>query len=240
MNANLTVEDILRDIEFELAQGMVAYDDLGEAIQNVRKHQNKTRAEFFKSMKGFDPQREYVSRQFQINDMLLNLLEAMARNIQELQVSIQKLRQMPKKTLQATSDIPVNLRTSSLQAHPESLAATQSGFGLEFRSTEEVEYIMRSEAIHVDLQARPFRLPIIGWLLTKLRILYQRPALFYTQLLESRQVPVNRVLGDRILYLESLVQTQQLQIQALHAQLTQNAPPQAQSKNTISPDADRD
>ena len=88
------------------------------------------------------------------------------------------------------------------------------------RSPDEIAHVLRDDAIQVELQARPIHIPVIGWLLTKLRIFYQRPALFYTQLLSTRQAPVNRVLGDRILYLEGIVQMQQQQIEALSARIS--------------------
>ena len=87
-----------------------------------------------------------------------------------------------------------------------------------FRPADEILHAMRPETIAIPFQARAIRWPLIGWLLTKLRIFYQRPAMFYTALLSERQAPVNRVLGERILYLEALLQAQQQQIEALKAQ----------------------
>ncbi len=216
-----SVEDILSNIEFELAQGVVARDELGEAVQAVRQFQNKTRAEVFRSLKLTDGHREFISRQFQVNDMLLNLLYEMIRVMQALQLTIHKLRQLPEDILRpvplhpdkmpANSDAPSGLSTPlELSEHP----AVSPGW----RSMEEIEYVMRPEAIRVESYAQPSHWPVIGWPLTRLKNFFHRPALFYTQLFSDRQAAVNRVLGDRILYLENVVRGQQRQIQTLSAQ----------------------
>ena len=90
---------------------------------------------------------------------------------------------------------------------------------LELPPADELKNAVKSDAIQLEMQARPVKIPIIGKLLTKLRILYQRPALFYSRLLASKQTPVNQVLGDRILQLESLIKIQQQQIAELRARL---------------------
>ena len=83
---------------------------------------------------------------------------------------------------------------------------------------------MRPETITIPLQTRAIRWPLIGGLLTRLRIFYQRPAMHYTALLSERQSPVNRTLGDHILSLEALLQEQQQQIEALKARLESTNP----------------
>lgn len=71
-----TVRDVMRQIEFELAQGMVGRPDLRKTLRELRRFHEQTRAAVF----GDDGERatvdlrEAVSRQFQINDMLLAVL----------------------------------------------------------------------------------------------------------------------------------------------------------------------
>jgi len=215
------VEDILSDIEFEIAQGAVARDELGEAVQAVRQFQNKARVEVFRSLKLTDGHREFISRQFQVNDMLLNLLYEMIRVMQTLQLEIHKLQQLPEDILRPVyippDETPANSGALSGLSTPLELSERLTA-GLEWRSTEEIEYAMRPEAIRIESYTQPSRWPVIGWLLTKLKNLFQRPALFYTQLFSDRQAAVNLVLGDRILYLENVVREQQRQIRAFSAQ----------------------
>jgi hypothetical protein len=217
MARSLVVEDILNDVEFEIAQGVITTGGLGEGVQAVRQYQNKLRAETFKSMKVTDPDRELISRQFQVNDMLINLLQETVLTLEAIRVEVKKLRGLPERVAPGSDriglEIPGTARTpaedqGTLQESPPS------------DSSEEIESAMRPEAIEIDLQARPINLPIIGWLLTRLRIFYQRPALFYTRLFANRQGPINRVYGDRILNLEARLRMQQQQIQELNARLS--------------------
>jgi len=209
-----SVEDILSDIEFEIAQGVVARDELGEAVQAVRQFQNKARTEAFASLKLTDPRRAILSRQFQIVDMLLNLLQQMALNMQALQLAVERIRPLLLHTSSASGSAAGAARPDQAGA---SVAPVMDEMNL-FPPPDEIEKAMRPDAIHVEYQARPFRIPLIGTLLNRLRNFYQRPAQFYTQLFSDRQAPVNRVLGDRILYLENIVREQQQQLQALSAQ----------------------
>lgn len=244
----ITAKDILQDIEFEIAQGLVSKEGVGPAIQAVRQFQNKARIETFEVIKANDPSREALGRQFQLADMLLNLLQEMDIQQKALQYEIESIRKMKPESLapspagrepalpegsddhaqQSLSSAPLNSAIQTIQNYPLNLDLPQTE--MEIRSREEVETAMSLEAIDVGLQVRPINLPIIGWLLTKLRILYQRPALFYTTLFAHRQAPINRLYGDRILYLESLIQLQQQQIQALNAHLNER-PDQAATRS---------
>lgn len=226
MTNSPNVKDILNDIEFEIAQGIIAQEELRHAIEAIKQYQNSARAQTFKSLKATSPYRESLSRQYRINDMLTSLLQELALALQSMQNEVEKLRGLPPGILQPVEAEAVTAApVETPQAPKESLevkkveAAGLFDADLEIRPSDEIEYAMQPDTIRVDLQARPFKLPVIGWLLTKLKIFYQRPALFYTTLFSERQAPVNRIFGDRILYLESLVQAQQGQIKALKAQL---------------------
>jgi hypothetical protein len=222
-----TVQDILNDIEFEIAQGMISKEALGPALESVRQFQNRLRSETFKAIRLNDPYREVVSRQFQTIDMLLALLQEMALRIQTLQAALENLHHFPStppKT-STTDSQTVGAPQSNPPISPRLLSdqTSANASGAKLRSQDEILQAIRPETISVSLQARRIRWPIIGRLLTRLRIFYQRPALYYTSLLSERQAPVNRILGDRILYLEALLKDQQEQIQALKALAAMNA-----------------
>ena len=218
MTQSPIIKNILSEIEFEIAQGIVSHEDLGPCIEAVKQFQNKIRTKTFKSLKITDKHREILSRQFQTIDMLISLLQETALVLQSMQHDIKQLRQLPPITSQFSDAIFPKVPQELQPVSHEELAISLEK-PLEIKPSDEIENAIKPEAIQVDLQARPIRWPVIGRLLTKLKIWYQRPALFYTQIFASRQAPVNQVLGDRILYLESFIQAQQGQIEALKSQL---------------------
>jgi hypothetical protein len=231
MTQPITVKAILEDIEFEIAQGIIS-EELGEGIEAIKRYQNKARSQTFKNMKATDPYREIISRQFQTTDMLIALLQEMALNLKNMQLENKRLRQLfPSAQSDAIPGAPPEERKYTYKE------SSGSGFlanALDLPPTDDVAKAMKLEAIQVDLHARPIRWPVIGWVLTKLKIFYQRPAYFYTQLLINRQANVNRILGDRILQIESLLSLQQIQIEALQEQfnsLQTEAPPDTLSNS---------
>lgn len=223
MKQKITAQDILNDIEFEIAQGMLSKQSFGPALEAVRQFQNRLRIQAFKSIKINHPQREIISKQFQTVDMLLVIVQEMALRIQALQNSLENLAPehadklsigQPSKTSLDNERLNPAFDTGFPSGGTPGGAASQTA-----RSPEEVLQAMRPETISVPLQVRPIRWPMLGGLLTRLRILYQRPAVHYTALLSERQAPVNRALGDRILYLEALLQEQNQRIIALEKSL---------------------
>lgn len=220
MKQKTSIQDILNDIEFEIAQGMASKEAFGPALEEVRQFQNRLRSQTFKSVKMNDPYREIISRQFQTADMLLALLQEMALRIQALQAAIENLRQH--KPLLESHEAETSERTTAALITGKSSGIESSEHKI--RSPDEILNAMRPETITIPLQTRVIRWPLIGGLLTRLRIFYQRPAIHYTALLSERQAPVNRILGDRILNLEALVQEQQQQIEALKARIEQSNP----------------
>jgi len=81
----LKTNDILNEIEFELMQGIVSREDLGEGIQTVQKYQNQVRSEILDAHNGTIPLRDALSRQLQINDLLLSLIQETIIKVNALQ-----------------------------------------------------------------------------------------------------------------------------------------------------------
>ena len=90
MSNFLTIDDVLSDIEVELIQGAVSRDDLGRGLQRVRQHHNQLRATLFGGDSAQLDLRDVASRQFQVNDMLLTLLQESIAKVQALQVEVRK------------------------------------------------------------------------------------------------------------------------------------------------------
>jgi len=216
MMHTLTAKEILDDIEFEIAQSIISLEELRDGIEAVRQFQNNVRQKTFESLKITDPYRDVLSRQFQVNDMLISVLQEMALSIQSMQLEIKNLRQLPSTILQAPRTVPRALKKDEV-APNEQLDLREMEY--EIRSSDEIKNAMRPETIQIDLQATPIRWPVIGRFLTKFKIFYQKPALYYTRIFAERQAPVNRTFGDHILYLETLIRAQQQQIEDLEAQM---------------------
>lgn len=217
MREPITAEQVLQDIEFELIQGMVPHDELGAAIQAVRRFQNQARADAFSLGRRKAEYREIASRQFQINDMLLTLLQEMAAQLQTLKLELR----------QATGLLPVS-PPPSIPAP----VASEPGIGRPTGPplpvpTHESGRVppgvgaiasMPQEPLRVEPLVRPVRLPLIGRWLTRLRAAFHSLALFYVGRLADQQTAVNRALWESLLELNQMLVHQQQQLQALHEQ----------------------
>lgn len=213
MKRLLTAHDILSDIEFELAQGSISRDDLGEGIQAVKQYQNKLRGEVFLSARPTIDGREIVSRQFQINDMHVALIQEMAAAIQSLQLDLRRLGEVSRRTPSAFRVAPSPPTAVDLTVSDD-LDEDRHG-----RPTTDVENAMGSKALHVGLDVRPVNAPIVGGLLRRLRVALHSLSIFYVNRLASEQAAVNRTYGDWILYLARLCQEQREEISALASQV---------------------
>jgi hypothetical protein len=221
----LTAQDVLSDIEFEIAQSAVSRDDLGQAIQAVRQFQTKTRAEIFDTKTGALDQRQIISRQLQILEMQTTLLQETAAAIRSLQLDLRRVSQT---FAQRTSNLT---SVSAGLAAPESAVANQAealadwsidaAFPLEFtpETTEQVEQAMQRIALEVKVDARPVKVPLIGGLLQRLRTALHSLAWFYAQQVGQRQAPINRLYGEQLLHLMHLANAQQQQLAQLDVQI---------------------
>lgn len=220
MAQSVNVQDILQDIDFEIAQGVILQDGLGQGVEAVRQHQNKIRVETFDKVKLTDPYREILGRQFQINDMLITLLQETAKTIQSMQHGLKNLNQVPIRPTRGPVPGPT-WKPDGTGKELRDIDTWTSEIEDGTPSTEEIKNAMQPEAIHVDLQMRTINIPVIGWLVTRLRIFLHRPALFYTQIFSHKQAPVNRTLGDWILRLNALIQIQNEQVGELNAYIAE-------------------
>jgi len=189
-----TTQDILSDIEFELAQGAVLSDELSQAVQAVRQYQNKLRGELFGTSQKLD--RQAVARLFQVNDMLITVLQEMATTWHAAQLD-QRRRAKPDLTTESAASM-----------------ALDSG-----RDPRELERVMHPDAIRVDLHARLLQVPLIGWLIGRIQVFLHRPALYYTTLFADRQVVVNRTLGDWTLALHEQQALHAAELARLHTRI---------------------
>jgi hypothetical protein len=223
----LSTQDVLSDIEFELAQGAVSRDDLGQGIQAVRQFQAKTRAEIFANKAPTLDQRQVVGRQFQVLEMQTTLLQETAAALHAVQLDLRRTNQALARRPQAAS-----LGLTSIADHPVAGAAPDEAFDLwptevaapaafAPERTEAVTRAMQPEALQIQVEARAVKIPLIGGLLQRLRVGMHSLAWFYAHQLGVRQSPINQVYGEELLQLMSLANQQQHQIAHLSAQVAQ-------------------
>jgi hypothetical protein len=228
-----TVDQVVRDIEFELMQGAISKDDLGKAIQDVRQHLNRTRSEVSPTAGRSKDARELASKQFQIDDMFVTLLQETASKIQSLEM---ELRHLYRVVRDAGPDLPGIERGGRIPqaidlSTPEGPDEDPYGW-----PPSVIEEAMCHTALHLEPEVRPVKVPIIGKFLSRLRYALHDLPLFYVRRLASRQVAINETYGQWILHLYRLQQHQQEQIEALitewialQAHLPADAPPSTSS-----------
>jgi hypothetical protein len=191
-----SAEDVLRDIEFELAQGAISHDDLGRSIQAIARYQNKMRAELLQDQRRAADERETITRLFQINDMLIAMSQEMAEAIQSLRLDLRKMAQLP---------------TPPPEESGQSASGFTSGAGerLDTELRAEIKEALKPDALRVSMDVQPARIPLLGHILHRLRAGLHSIALFYTNRLAQRQAMVNQTQGQAILHLIEIIERQQ-------------------------------
>lgn len=225
MRKSFTATDVLNDIEFELMQGSVARDELGQGIQATRQYQNKMRAETLQlvSDQKMDSA-ELVGRQFQVNDMVLALFKAVDAKLQTLQAELRRAAYLKQHESHHSDEAdgtvaqsaPLSVVEDGYPRHDEWLPEY---VGVDETTKDDLVDAMADDALDIPLAIRPVRVPLIGWFLTRLRASLHTLTLFYVEQLADKQRPINRAVGERILHLEQVNRQQQLQIEALNAQV---------------------
>lgn len=206
MKSSLTASHVISDIEFELIQGVISRDELGQSIQAVKQYQNQVRTEVFQSPRQTADTREVLSRQFQINDMLITMLQEMAASLQTLQLQFKQLGRArsgtPAEALPSALSVEVNERPS-------------------WRPVDGLNSVMRPETLHQKLDVQPTNVPIpfVSGLIRRLRFGLHNLVLFYVNRLGKSQAMINSEYGDWILHLEALHRHQQEEIETLTAQV---------------------
>jgi hypothetical protein len=202
-SGSLGPEDALADIDMELLQDAVQRDDLADSVQNVRRFQEDARKQTFDGQARPD-YRAIADRQFQINEMLLTLLQELATRQRGLELEL---------LLAPTSGAPSanQAAAAALDGTPEEAldAAIGDGFDDELdvarpaaealvRRLDVIQSAMRDDALALQLEVTPTETPVVGKLLGNLRTAVHSLVVFYGNQLAARQTEVNRVLGGAL------------------------------------------
>ncbi len=220
MTPAATVADILRSIEFELAQGAISRTDLGDGLNAVRQFQNKARTATFESDKAFADIRALITQQYQINDMHLTLLQELTAAVQAVQLDVRRVSQLPPREVTVTahspSTPPAPTASSAVPLPPTDWPSDDLAPAW---PNEPIENAMRPDTLKLKIDVRPSPAPLVGGLLRRVRAAFHNLTLFYLQQIGQKQTGINQIYGERLLQLTDLVQQQQQQIDALRAQV---------------------
>lgn len=217
----LTADDVLSDIEFELVQGAVSQDDLGQSIQVVRQYQNKVRGEVLQALRRAGGSRKVVTLLFQINEMLITLSQETAAAVQSLRVDLRKVARMSQVASPAATTASISATGEDVDASVETdvAALNRMAEDLDWQPPAEVVGAMRAKALLIEMELQPADIPIIGGLVQRLRIALHNLALFYVRRLARRQTEINQTYSDWILRLIPMCRYQQEQIDLLGARV---------------------
>ncbi len=203
-------DEVLRSIEFELLQGTISHDDLGAGIHTARQYQNKVRSELMGASKDAPDIRETAIRLFQINEMLLTLIQELNAALLGVQADLHRMRQTAEVTAQ------MNVSPVTLVPEPATVASAES---TPTPLPADVRRAMRSEALQIEMDVQPVTIPLIGGLLRRLRFMVHDLVLFYLRRLAGKQAAVNQTYGEWVLHLVEKSERQQIQIEILAARL---------------------
>lgn len=212
MKRLLTAETVLQDIEFELLQGAISRDDIGRGIGLLRKHQNRLREEYFGESRRLDRE-ALIARQFQINDMLLTLLQEISADARATRLELRKLGEL------ALSGLPAERAAAEQQLLTDMWFTSELDPYLEGWPPQDLEEAMQAERLMPQLLLRPVRFPIIGPWLNRLRAALHKVAIFYVTHLAEQQAKINASYGSWIERLVRHSHEQQEKIRVLSEQV---------------------
>ncbi len=179
---SLSVQDALDDIDMELLQDAVQRDDLGQSVQNVRRFQDDARKVLDTGSK--PDYRALANRQFQINDMLLALLQELSVRQRALELELRAHGGTA-----AGTQVPASAsRGDDEAARPPSEDVV--------RQLDAIQAVMHDDALRLQLEVTPSETPIVGRLLGSMRAAVHSLVVFYGNQLAAKQTEINRVYGD--------------------------------------------
>lgn len=244
MNVPPSVGDVLAEVDFELAQGVVARPELRRAIREIRRLHEKNRHAVFGPGEGAaangattaDDLRDALRRQFQVDDMILAVLGEAVTAAEESRKEVRRLSALVRESLEEASPGDEKSGPGDRaraedggspigRAVPGALsgtAATETGDdpldGIEDEepdAEQDIEWAIRPERLQVSMDARDPGLPLVGSVFGRFRNALHSRVLIYTGLLGGKQTEVNQVLGDHLLRAVAALRRQHASIDAL-------------------------
>ncbi len=203
MTTALTIGDLLRDIEIELLQGDVLDRELSASVAEIRRFQQTLRTEMLDG--GHSDLRAVAGRQFEMNDLLLTLLQETALRLEALgreqYTVIRRLADAVPPGMVAEPARPAQPRPAAEPAAADSWAAAPPPVDEWTRRLAEVEAAMRSDALLLTVAVQGSGMPVAGAAVDSLKRALHGLVIFYINRLAERQVAVNRLYGQWIIHL---------------------------------------
>jgi hypothetical protein len=179
---SLSVQDALDDIDMELLQDAVQRDELGQSVQNVRRFQDDARKVL--DTGGKPDYRAIANRQFQLNDMLLALLQELSVRQRALELELRAHGGTA-----AGDQVPAS-------EYPGNDEATRPPSEDLVRQLDAIQTVMHDDALRLQMEVTPSETPVVGRLLGSMRAAVHSLVVFYGNQLAAKQTEVNRVYGD--------------------------------------------
>jgi len=213
---SLKPENIIEEIQFELAQGLIRKEELGEAIRSVRNFSNKIRKEILENYPLDGKLRDIFRKQFQLIEMLTKLIEENALLTQNLKIMINHRRVVNPGLDRIHLDNPA-VREAFASTAGEDLLLNQNYYLL---NQEEILKVIAPKTLKIDMPITKGRTSLTTKIKSFLKLLYHRPAFFYTLQLGEKQEKINTIFGYWLMKLYTNSQMQQDQINRLNEQLS--------------------
>lgn len=219
MSISFTEQDVLSDIEIELLQGAVTRDELGQSVQNVRRFQNTVRGESLDAAGTRPDYRQIANRQFQLNEMLLTLIQETVTRLRGLELEVRKAERAGlRATSGAHAQVPATV--PDLGVEVEDAAASATSPDVEYvRHLDALQNAMREDALALQIEAIPSDMPAIGKVIGGLRSMVHSLVVFYGNRLAQKQTEINRLYGASLRDLHEDNRQQQEEINHLAAQI---------------------
>lgn len=192
---SLTVQDALDDIDMELLQDAVQRDDLGQSVQNVRRLQQEARQEAL-AAKAKPDYRAFANRQFQLNDMLLTLLQELATRQRSLELELRVYAGRARAAGTATGASSAVAADLAEQGEDEERVPPPSEALV--RRLDAIQALMRDDALALQLEVTPNATPVVGRIVGSLRAAVHSLVVFYGNQLAAKQTEINRVYGGAL------------------------------------------
>ena len=244
----LSADDVLRQIDFELAQGLVGDPDLRAALRALQRFQGETRAAVLGDEARPIDLRDAFSRQLKINDLLISILAGAAEAAQDSRKDSLRVERLIRAAFAPESGLASEeeqgLATGELDddgpvreelraarhALSSPVAVEPDAVGLldppdVDRDETEIERAMQAKSLWLTMDPRSPRIPLAGSLFGRFRTALHTRVLIYVGQLAEKQGAVNRVFGDHLLRLRSVVRAQQEAIDVLRLRLRRLSQP---------------
>ena len=225
MKRSVTIDDILNSVDFELLQGVLPQDELGQGIARLRSYQNEQRSALFGAGSAVLTLDDLADLQLRLNDAMLTLIQVLGARFDGLGEQVRRAEYLQ---LRLDETAPFTATSGSVRMGAVSLFQSQQSMdvgdaALHLPAAGDLESAiqvsMRPDSLDQWLDVRPVNIPLIGGLLTRLRRSLHELVLFYVRRLADEQMKVNQVYGNALLTLDQAVRVQNALLQPAAAQV---------------------